>query len=393
MPEITLTKQEVWRYLLHYQHLTAQTALKDDDAVVEFVRKVGCIQFDPLDQTGKNHDLVLQARRLDYRKGALYGLLYEDRRLFDVWDKNMSICVMEDWPCFTKNHAHLAEDLARFGAHVETVNVYLREHGVACSSDIDLGYNIHWNYSTQRLSRAVLECMCYTGRTVVHHKKGSRRYYALTDQVVPEHLRLTPDPHVDEEAYCRWAVLRRINSVGLMWHKNGGAFLGLLYFKTPQRELGFTSLLNDGSIAPVSVEGLKVPLYLDTRHLPLLQRHTVMPVSGEDIRILAPLDNLLWDRDLVTALTGFDYVWEVYVPASKRKYGYYVLPVLAGEDFIGRIELTTDKKRKTLIVQNFWWEPHVTNKRRCKILLKKALQRFSVYNLSPQVVYSDNCGL
>lgn len=393
MRDLTISKAEAFRFLLHYQHLSDAAALPDDAAIVEFVRKVGCIQFDPLDQVGKNHDLVLQARRPGYDKGGLYGLLYEDRRLFDVWDKNMAICVMEDWPYFTKNHAYMAADLANFGAHVDTVTAHLREHGVACSDDIDLNYKIHWNYSTQKLSRAVLECMCYTGRAVVHHKKGARRYYALAEQAVPAQLRQIPDPHVDEESYCRWAVLRRINSVGLMWNKGGGAFLGLQYFKGPQRNLGFAKLLENGLIAPVTVEGLKTPLYIDARNIGQLQRDITAPLPETGVRILAPLDNLLWDRDLVKALTGFDYVWEVYVPAPKRKYGYYVLPVLAGENFIGRIELATDKKREALVVKNFWWEEPVKNKRRYKSLLKKALKRFAAYNLSSTIIYEDECGL
>ncbi|HEX8025338.1 MAG TPA: crosslink repair DNA glycosylase YcaQ family protein, partial [Candidatus Limnocylindrales bacterium] len=75
------------------------------------------------------------------------------------------------------------------------------------------------------------------------------------------------------------------------------------------------------------------------------------------VAFLAPLDPLVWDRDLLRKLFDFDYLWEVYVPEPKRKWGYYVLPLLFGDRFVGRIEPRIDRKAKTLDVVGLWWEP------------------------------------
>ena len=97
------------------------------------------------------------------------------------------------------------------------------------------------------------------------------------------------------------------------------------------------------------------------------------------VRFLAPLDNLLWDRKLVKDIFGFDYKWEVYTPESKRKYGYYVLPILYGGDFIGRFEPEFYKKEKGLVVKNFWWEYGIQLNNDIKNQIKESIYDFCKY--------------
>ena len=106
------------------------------------------------------------------------------------------------------------------------------------------------------------------------------------------------------------------------------------------------------------------------------------PMPGEpELRqeFLAPLDNLLWDRKLIAALFDFDYTWEVYVPKDKRKYGYYVLPLLYGERLVGRIEPVFDKKARQLTVKNIWYEADFVPDTAFKKALDERLFRFSSF--------------
>ncbi len=126
------------------------------------------------------------------------------------------------------------------------------------------------------------------------------------------------------------------------------------------------------------MEGIKEPLYYRTQDQPTLEAaldggahagdptadsrtSTGDPLAGDPmaVRLMAPLDNLLWERRMLKALFDFEYTWEVYVPADKRRYGYYVLPVLAGDRFIARCEPVMDRKRQALVLKNWWWEPGV----------------------------------
>ncbi len=137
-------------------------------------------------------------------------------------------------------------------------------------------------------------------------------------------------------------------------------------------------------INEIAVEGIKYPLYIATENLELLQASKNDSIKSNYARILAPLDNILWDRKLIAELFDFEYKWEVYIPIAKRKYGYYVLPVLCDNKFIGRIEMETDKKSKTLIVKNFWSEDEIYDSIYRNNIIS-GIDKFKEYNLCDNV--------
>ncbi len=350
------TKQQICNYLVAYQHLSDDTDLVCSGDVVKYIRKVGCIQYDPLDVVGRNPDLVLQSRCSKYLKDDIEQYLYKDRVLFDVWDKNMSICPVADWPYFGRYRKRYLSWCNEYKDTINAIVKYLGKNEFACSSDFKFEERVDWHYGPQRLAKAALECMCYAGLAVVHHKKGTRRYYCLSDKFIPKKYFTMKDPNATEEEYFKWGVLRRINSIGLLWNRQSDAWLGINNLKSGQRNDAFNALLKERKIHEIMVAGVEYPLYIAAGNLKLLQSSKNKPIENSCVRIIAPLDNLLWDRKLIKELFDFDYKWEVYTPAAQRKYGYYVLPVLYGSKFIGRIEMETDKKNKKLNVKNFWAE-------------------------------------
>jgi uncharacterized protein YcaQ len=136
-----------------------------------------------------------------------------------------------------------------------------------------------------------------------------------------------------------------------------------LPLKAAARRVLHAELVESGSLVPVIVEGTKGARYIpveDLERLERAQREVAARWSpgGEPpgVAFLAPLDPLVWDRDLLRSLFGFDYVWEVYVPAAKRRWGYYVLPILYGDRLVGRIEPRIERRADTLRIANLWWE-------------------------------------
>ncbi len=382
MPALAVTRQQVRRYLLRWHHLTDEDALGGLADTQDYVRKVGCIQYDPLDVVGRNPDLVLQSRCMAYRKDDIRNLLYDERKLVDIWDKNMSIIHVGDWPFFSRHRNRHGAWCREREDVIRRIEDYLEEHNSACSSDFALEDRVDWHYGPQRLAKAALECMCYAGRLVVHHKRGTRRYYGLARKYVPRGLYEAPDPNETDQAFYRWSALRRINGVGALWNRPSDAWLGIEGMNAARREEAFASLLAEAAVAEVAVEGLKYPLYVAQENLPLLEACASGDEPNEATRILAPLDNLLWDRRLISALFDFDYRWEVYTPAPQRKYGYYVLPLLQGDCFTGRIELAQEKTTRTLVVKNIWWEDeHKSMRGRQKKIrqIEGALARFAGY--------------
>jgi uncharacterized protein len=379
MQSFTITKEQLAHYLVAYHHLTEQTAMTKDQ-IVEYVRKVGCIQYDPLDVVGRNPDLVLQSRCPDYIRGDINTYLYQERSLFDVWDKCMSISTVEDWPYFSRFRQKYLAWCEQYADVVQQITEYLLEHDSACSSDFALEDRVDWHYGPQRLAKAALECMCYAGLAVVHHKKGTRRYYGLAKRYIPDQLYAASDPNQTSEEYAQWLVLRRMNSVGALWNRPSDAFLGASDFKSAHRNGGFAGLLQDGKIVEIQVEGMKHSVYIAKENINLLEKVVENPESSSTIRFLAPLDNMLWDRKLIAEVFGFEYKWEVYTPAEQRKYGYYVLPILCGHKLIGRIEFSTDKKTKTLQVKSLWWEDRIQSPELYQEELVQAIHRLATYN-------------
>lgn len=385
---IQLTNRQARQFLLLKHGLLGEYRFIGKQGVMDFVRQAGCIQYDPIDVCGKNAELVLQSRIQGFTKSMLADLLYQDRLLVDYPDKNLSIIPVEDWPYFeryrqaARQHAERYPDME---ALMEQVRAHIRSHGPLSSDDLKLDGNfawrsaIHWS-SGSNSSRSVLEQMYSTGELIIHHKKGTRKYYDIAEKYITPDLLNAPEPLEDELEHHKWRVLRRIGAVGLLWNRASDAWLNIWGFKAEHRNEVFRQLLHEARIVAVAVEQMKDPLYCRVEDLPLIEAVLQNPAPEWRYELIAPLDNFIWDRKLINECFGFDYTWEIYTPADKRKFGYYVLPILYGESFIGRAEIIAERKTGTLVVKNIWYEKDVKPTKSLRTALHDCFQRFAQFN-------------
>jgi len=384
MKEIRISNQQARRFILFHQGLYPPKQMKGKPGILEYIRKVGCIQFDPLDIVGRNPDLVLQARVSDYEPSMLQELLYEERKLLDGWDKNMSIYMIEDWPFFHRiREANRIDNSisSKFGKDfAPIIRKAIEERGPLSSIDIENNQIVDWHWAPARLARSTLEQMYFWGELVIHHRIHTRKVYDFTHHHIPASIFYQPDPNQENEEFHDWYVQRRIGSIGLLWNKAGDAWLGMLGIKSRERQASMTRLIEKGRILEVNVNGIPVPLYIRIDELSLMEsmicsRNNFNPHAT----ILAPLDNLLWDRRLIKQLFNFDYVWEVYKPIDERRYGYYVLPVLFGDRFVARFEPGRDKENRALEIKKWWWESEVDLSEEMKSSLYQCFRKFLEY--------------
>jgi uncharacterized protein YcaQ len=136
--------------------------------------------------------------------------------------------------------------------------------------------------------------------------------------------------------------------------------------KIKERKAAVSRLLKLGKLVEVGVDGVKLPLYMRSEDEMLLNKTLDSSAPLSRVVIMAPLDNLLWDRRFVKELFDFAYIWEVYKPVADRRYGYYVLPILYGDRFVARFEPGQDKKNGTLIIKNWWWESGIKQSERMR---------------------------
>ena len=393
---ITLTNRQARQFILLKHGLLGEYKFVGKEGALAYIRQAGCIQYDPIDVCGKNPELVLQSRVKGCTKKMLSELLYKDRALIDYPDKNLSIMPAEDWPYFERYRKASRENAEKFPEMeviLEEARLQIEKKPFVCSDDLKLEGQvfwrsaIHWSAGTN-MSRSVLEQMYATGELVIHHKKGARKYYAPAKKHLPIDLLTKKDPLHSDLLHNKWRVLRRIGAVGLMWNKPSDAWLNIWGLKSEEREAIFKKLLDENKISPILIEGQKDIFYHLKEDVDLLQFILQNPSLKPRCECIAPLDNFLWDRRLIQALFTFDYKWEIYTPLEKRKFGYYVLPLLWGERFIGRIEVIANKKEKTLLVKNIWYEENIKITKKQTAAVTSCLKKMARFNQCDIVAYS-----
>lgn len=389
MSNINLTRKQARIFMLLKHGLIGEHRFIGKKGVLDFVMQAGCIQYDPIDVCGKNPELVLQSRVKGFTKQMLYSLLYEDRKLIDYFDKNLAIMRLEDWPYFWRyREAYRTGGRSRneVNAVAEEIKKIIREKGPVSSADIGFNEKVYWYWSNTKLSRAALETMYFRGDLVIHHKKGTVKYYDLAEKYIDAEL-LNLKPHTDDFEHKKWRVLRRIGAVGLMWNKPSDAWLNIDGLNASVRKEIFNQLTAEGNIVEIAVDGIKDKMYCLKNDLNLIEK--VFENSGLLFRceLIAPLDNLIWDRKLIKALFDFDYKWEVYTPEYQRRFGYYVLPLLYGDRFIGRVEAVRNRKEGVMEIRNIWYEDDFEPDNEIKTYIKKCFDRFADFNECKTVVY------
>ena len=383
MENLVLTNGQARNFLLLKQGLIGEYRFQGREGVCGYIGQAGCIQSDPIDVCGKNAELVLQSRVHGFEKKMLDGLLYEDRRLIDYFDKNMSIFLTGDWKYFSRireRHIVCGRSRDSVDAVADAIISIIRERKFACSGDIGIKGTVDWYWSPTALSRAALETLYFRGELIIHHKKGNVKYYALAGDFLDGAVLEAADPNATDEDFYKWRVLRRIGSVGLLWNRPSDAWLGIGDFKSECRNRVFSSLMSEGKISECAVEGIPEKLYFLSEDRPVVELAQKRAPFQARLEFIAPLDNLLWDRRLIKAIFGFDYKWEIYTPVSRRKYGYYVLPVLYGNRFAGRAEFAVDKKSKKLQLLNYWPEKDADPDVVSNDCFRHSLSRLAAFN-------------
>lgn len=347
------------------------------DGVRAAFRTLGSVQFDPLGVAGRNHDLVLHARVAGYRTQWTDTLLYDTRELYETFNKGLSLLPTAELPWYRINWERALQDDRVAAQHerretMDHVLVQIRERGPQSSGDFErhrTAKAVDWFWGPTNEIRAALEALWEAGTLGLARREGNRRFYDLAERIYPAELLVH---RLSQREQRRHKLLSRFRAHGLLGTSGQAElWLGIAPAnpdpKAPERssrtELR-AELVESGEIAPVEVEGVRGPRFVIREDVAALEvamaESDGAPVgggpTGPSATFLAPLDPFVWDRELLRQLFGFDYVWEVYVPEAKRRWGYYVLPLLFGDRLVGRIEPRIDRRAGVVRILGLWWE-------------------------------------
>jgi uncharacterized protein YcaQ len=344
------------------QGLHRRPAMNDRRTLLETIRQIGLLQLDTIHVVARSHYLVTLSRVGLYDRADLDALLYPDRRLFEQWAHAACLIPIEDYEYFApailarREHSlqpwllrSLGEDAQQILA---AVLADVRERGPLASRDFKDTRDQRGTWWDWKPAKTALEILFEQGYLMVDRREKFQRYYDLSERVLPTSARLLSGRTLDD--WRRWATLRSVACLGLAT----AAQVSDYYRQRKRAARAMVETLSaEGSIVPVNVEGWPDTAYLDPADLPLVDEIKAGRHQPTLTAFLSPFDNLIWDRQRVADLFGFDYRAEMYQPAAKRKYGYYVLPILHRGRLVGRLDPKADRQAGTLIVRAIYLEP------------------------------------
>ncbi len=348
MDSVLVSRENARRFLVSRQGFHVE---KGKDGTLETIKRLKCVQIDPVNVIHCNHHLVLHARVSDYEPSYLDTLLYEDRAVFEYWCNEKSIIPIEDFRYFRYRMRNFMEFHSPFYERFKAGREQLKDAISHVLASIEAKGPLSAQEFKQdkkvgsKTAQRVLNLLWDIGKVMIHHMEKNRRYYDLVERVLPPSTNIETPSRAEYESFM---TEKYMSAYGLIDVRDWR--FGWLDLKASQRRLIVEEMVEDGRIHPVEIEGLRHIYYVLEKDLDAL-------TSSEDsldekVHFVAPLDNLIWNRRMVSDVFDFDYAWEIYKPPEKRLYGYYVLPIVQGSRFVGRIDPKLDRRSQTMVINS-----------------------------------------
>jgi uncharacterized protein len=360
MATATLSLAAIRRLAVSTQGYAPRFRRAKPGEVEDAIRRLGAVQLDSISAVERAHRLTLSSRIGAYPEAELQDLLVSGR-VFEYWAHEACLLPIELWPHCRRTmdsegrwgfHRHALQKHAEL---VEPVLERIRSEGPLGSRDFEGrgdGTDM-WNWKPAKM---VLEALWDNGVLAVAGRQSFQRRYDLAERVIPHAMLEAPTPAEDET--LRTLALLAVRARGALtepairehWRLKGGR---------ARLHHHVLALVDEGLLREVDAEDGGAPFYVDAEAE--LDGDPAPPV------LLCPFDNLVWDRPLLERLFGFRHLIEVYKREHERAYGYYVLPLLAGERIVGRADLKTDRAEGVLHVRRFHPEPRVRGNATAKL--------------------------
>jgi uncharacterized protein len=356
----TISSRSARRLAIAAQRLTSPRPQPNIETMLDVIRHLGCLQLDPISTVAPSHRLVLWSRLGQYDRADLDRLLWQDHRLFEYWAHAASIVLTEDYPIHRETMRRYGRSETPWSRRIQTwigsnaalrahVIGELRRHGPRPARAFEDRSTLAWASSGWTAGRNVDRMLAFLwlkGDVMVASRQGGHRWWDLAQRCLPE---WTPRQRMSPSTVVRTAAQRSLRALGVARASDiQNHFIRDRYPGLPQ---ALSRLERDGSLLPVDIRddgaSLPGPWYVHAKDLPLLDR-----VEAGDWQprttLLSPFDNLICDRARTRRLFDFDFSLEIYLPAARRRYGYYVLPILHDDRLVGRIDVAMNRTEQRL---------------------------------------------
>ena len=321
------------------------SGLSDRRHVRRVLKTVNLLQIDSVNVLARAHEMPLWSRLGAYRRGVLDDMLQRGE-VFEYWAHESSLIPVEDWPLWQRamqrtdavghwSHIHRLE--ADKPGFVASILRQVGERGAVTASELkEPGRRTGpwWDWNDAKYA---LEWLFQTGQVTARRRGNFEREYLLAEHAIPHAIRAAP-PINEHDARVE-LLDRGARALGVATERDIADYFRL---KPNASKAAFRQLIETGRLLPTTVEGWDKPSYLHV--------DAKLPRTMRARSLLSPFDPVVWERQRAERLFGFHYRIEIYTPAPKRVYGYYVLPFLLGETIAARVDLKADRKARVLRV-------------------------------------------
>ncbi len=355
----SISQKTARRLVLHAQLLDGRTRIrKGKEGVEQAIGHLGYVQIDTISVIERAHHHTLWTRVPGYRPEHLQQAHAVDRTVFEYWGHAASFLPMSDYRFYIPMMRGFLDPKGawykgwgdRYGGHLEPVLKRIRAEGPKAARDFanpgKQGRGPWWDWKP---AKAALEMLFWRGELMIRERNGFERVYDLTERVLPAGTD-TREPTAAELG--RFIVRRALGALGVAGEKEIRDYIRIGDKGIVAHAL--REMLAAAEIVRLAVEGNGGTAYALTGALEQASRFRA---QAPRVRLLSPFDNLVISRSRLKERFGFDYTLECYVPKPKRNHGYFVLPILFGEDIVGRLDPKADRKSGTLRVRRLALEP------------------------------------
>ncbi|MCP4316088.1 MAG: winged helix-turn-helix domain-containing protein [Hyphomicrobiales bacterium] len=357
------------------------------------IERLGFVQVDSINTVARAHDMILFSRRQCYRPKQLKALLEKERSLFEHWTHDASIipaCYYPYWQMrFSRSQERLKQRWREwrrqgFEEKFDEILAHIRQHGPAMSRDMGEGEKKNnggwWDWHP---SKTALEYLWRTGQLAVCGREGFQKVYDLSERVIAEEHRA----HLPgEAATIDWACSGALDRLGFA---TSGEMASFWDGVTSAEAKSWCAEKLGNELIEVEIETADGKVHRVLARPDVGEQAEAAVEAPARIRALSPFDPAIRDRKRTERLFGFNYRIEVFVPAPKRTYGYYVFPLLEGDRLIGRIDMKCRRDAGILDVSALWLEPKVRPGRGRLQRLEAELDRVRRFIGCERVVFAD----
>lgn len=370
MPQRVFPRRAVAALFLQRQHLERPRARGlTPGRLTRFVEDVGGIQMDSINVVERAHYLTVWSRFGPYDRARLDRLVYRRRLFLEYWAHAACLVPTSMLPWWKRamldyrvHHTGWTGWLRKNTRLLGSVTEMLRANGPMGHAELEghrprRGRSGWWDW---RPVQHALHYLWMTGAVTIHSRRHFQKRFDLLERAVPAAAAV---PAVSAEAFQRWHIERSLHAMGAVTEIDLTHYLTYPRGGTSARRAALREMVQEGLVTEIAVEGSTARWLALTRDLPALRRAAGPAAASRGTTLLAPFDSLLWYRDRVSRLFGFDYRIEVYTPGHKRVHGYYTLPILHHGHLIGRLDAKTHRNDKRLEARHVHFEPWVARGR------------------------------